>query len=696
MKPRRRIIATVAALAIGATPVAQITPAWAQAEFNATQRAKQAGETNRLRDGGAVFRNSTVGEVVTPYAGTNVPEANIDEDNIESRMNERVLGGSTESRAHRQMMDSVTLRPSYNLDADYFGIGIADDVDRNAEAIAGRFFSAEETENPACNYEGFSAVEPFTRYCDAFAQVNEMTCRIDRVVDVERRDVWSCDRAWEEERVRCAVGADGACAPEGLPENDETRSCTLTGERCVEWVEPTVREPSAGYRLEHDRYGWNYYSYNVVWNGVVVGVTTCQTGMSMCTFLTSSGNCSYYRTETFVGEMFGVYRVCTQPPRCVAQERDYSCMAEDQCVGLREASACRQTANRCLTTNATGCIEDRSEFECSNDMTVYAGAALRESRIESIEDTLVNRCRPDPATLECEAGQSVCTAGPETRTIMGFPVARDCWSYSQDFTCVDGGSRDTRDCRPFLQDATCEMIEQTCLSTDDGLPDANGECRHWEYGYRCGGGMQFPEQCAAVNVCVGELCEGIVDEPDQNFAMASSWLSMLDEAAKDNEKRLDMTDVRIFDGRARSCGVGILSSFNCCKDSGWANGIFTDCSERELELMDRVEADAAEKVGTYCSRRVLGVCLEKRRVYCTFNSQLAAVFQSEARRIAGEDFGSAQNPNCQGLTLSELEELDWDQIDLSPAFEKMVNKADVPNPDYVRDTMRNRLENLTP
>lgn len=689
-----RLLATAiaAALALGLAG-----PAWAQAVPSPTQRAKQAGETSRLQEGAPVFRGATVGQVVTPYAGTNIPEARINGDTIQNRTNERVLGGSTESQAHRRMMDSVTLRPQIDLDQDYFGIGIADDVDQNAESIAGRFFSAEETENPACNYEGFSAVEPFTRYCDAYAQVNEMSCRIDRVVAVERRDVWTCDRSWSEETVRCAVGESGSCAADELPENDPARSCELTAERCTQTTGGTVREPASGGRLEEGRYGWNSASYEVRWDGRLIGSSTCWTPLGgMCTYLTSDGSCQYYRSENFSGSTFGIYRVCSEPVRCVEQEREYTCLAVDQCAGLREAAACRRTANRCLTSDPGGCVEERSEYECANDMTVYAGAARLESRIESVEDTLVNRCRPDPATLECEGGESVCTSGPATRTIMGFPVARDCWSYSQDFTCVDGGTRDAQDCAPFLNGATCERIEATCLSTDDGQPGPDGACRHWEYGYRCGGGMQFPEECTSMNVCVGELCEGVVDEPDTDFAEASAWLNMLDEAASDSQKRLDMTDVRIFDGRARSCGVGILNSINCCNDSGWANGVFSDCSERELELMDRVEADAAEKVGTYCARRVLGVCLEKRRVYCTFNSQLAAVFQSEVRRIAGEDFGSARDPDCRGLTLSEIEELDWDQIDLSPAFEKMVNKADVPNADFVRDAMRDRLEDLTP
>jgi hypothetical protein len=203
--------------------------------------------------------------------------------------------------------------------------------------------------------------------------------------------------------------------------------------------------------------------------------------------------------------------------------------------------------------------------------------------------------------------------------------------------------------------------------------------------------MELPESCTASNVCVGDLCEGIVDEPNTDFANASAWLTMLDEAAKDSEKSVDMQDVQLFAGAARNCKVGALGTINCCKDSGWANGILGDCSESELTLMDRIQAKAAVYIGTYCAKRVLGVCLQKRRSYCTFNSQLGMVFQKEIRRLAGTGWGSAKDPNCAGLPLDEIGNLDWDQIDLSEAFEDMINDANVPTTDMVTDYLRDRL-----
>ncbi|WP_196772435.1 conjugal transfer protein TraN [Cereibacter sphaeroides] len=131
---------------------------------------------------------------------------------------------------------------------------------------------------------------------------------------------------------------------------------------------------------------------------------------------------------------------------------------------------------------------------------------------------------------------------------------------------------------------------------------------------------------------------------------------------------------------------------NCCKDSGWANGILDSCSESELALIDRIQAKAAVYIGTYCSRKVLGVCVSKRRSYCTFNSQLAMVFQKEIHHLTATSWGSAKKPNCNGIKLDEIETIDWDKIDLSEAFGDMMNGATVPASKDVTKYMRDRFD----
>ncbi|WP_343118844.1 conjugal transfer protein TraN, partial [Escherichia coli] len=72
-------------------------------------------------------------------------------------------------------------------------------------------------------------------------------------------------------------------------------------------------------------------------------------------------------------------------------------------------------------------------------------------------------------------------------------------------------------------------------------------------------------------------------------------------------------------------------------------------------LVSRIPG-AVQSVGEFCSKKVLGVCLQKKRSYCQFDSKLAQIVQQQGRngqlRIG---FGSAKHPDCRGITVDELQ-----------------------------------------
>ncbi|WP_140846647.1 conjugal transfer protein TraN [Paracoccus sp. FO-3] len=654
-------------------------------------RARAAGNAARPNIGSEIFSGGSVAEVVTPYAGTDIPETGIDSGNIEARRNEAVAGGTMAARGFQDILDSATLRPEYDPGPDHVGITVADEATIRAEDIAGRYFSSSTSTDPACEFDGFGVLEPFERFCETHTSLREQSCMLSRVVDVDREDSWRCDVTRGNVTVTCRPGEDGACAPEDLPESQPSNQCRLLEERCIAHEPTLTREPASGGIFDIFGRGIFWIGYGLSWEGV-----RYETRSDQLSFTAPDG-WTYYRACTGETGCFAVWREREMPGggRCLEFERDYACTTGDQCASLSANAACERTETRCLTRGEGGCELERATWVCRNDLSDHAPAERLESRIERIEDRLVNSCDPPPSEQGCVAEEAVCTSGPAVRTVMGFPVSRECWEYRQDHSCLAGDLDSRSDCGPFQADQSCEVIGQTCLSeveAEEDLGEAPAGCQHWEYRYRCGGGIDLPEHCTAFNVCVGSLCEGIVDEPNTDFGNAAAWLTMLDEAAKDSEKSIDMQRVSLFAGAARNCRIGALSTINCCNDSGWANGILGECSENELALMDRVAAKAAIYVGTYCSRRVLGVCLQRRRSYCTFNSQLAMVFQKEIRRLAGTDWGSARSPNCTGLRLDEMERIDWDRIDLSEAFEDMMNEANVPTSEMVTDYLRDRLD----
>ncbi|HFU4724612.1 TPA: conjugal transfer protein TraN, partial [Escherichia coli] len=112
-----------------------------------------------------------------------------------------------------------------------------------------------------------------------------------------------------------------------------------------------------------------------------------------------------------------------------------------------------------------------------------------------------------------------------------------------------------------------------------------------------------------------------------DFAEAVSQLAALAAAGKD-VAALNGVDVRAFTGQAKFCKKAAAGYSNCCKDSGWGQDIgLAKCSSDEKALAKAKSNKLTVSVGEFCSKKVLGVCLEKKRSYCQFDSKLAQIVQ---------------------------------------------------------------------
>ncbi len=89
------------------------------------------------------------------------------------------------------------------------------------------------------------------------------------------------------------------------------------------------------------------------------------------------------------------------------------------------------------------------------------------------------------------------------------------------------------------------------------------------------------------------------------------------------------------------------------------------CEEKEFELGAKRQLKVCHYVGSYCKTTVLGMCIEKRDSYCCFNSPLSRILQEQIRVQTDHSWGSAEGPDCAGLRMNELAQVNWDQIDLS-------------------------------
>ena len=163
------------------------------------------------------------------------------------------------------------------------------------------------------------------------------------------------------------------------------------------------------------------------------------------------------------------------------------------------------------------------------------------------------------------------------------------------------------------------------------------------------------------------------------FGQAVSVLAAV-AAAGEDVAELNGENIRAFTGEGKSCKKFAAGFNNCCKDSGWGQDIgLSSCSSDEKALGKAKDKLLTVYVGEYCSKKVLGVCLEKKRGYCVFESKLARIVQEQGRRDQlGEGFGSGSSPECRGITVDELQKLDFGVMDFSDFYSDLDAGSDIP------------------
>jgi hypothetical protein len=126
------------------------------------------------------------------------------------------------------------------------------------------------------------------------------------------------------------------------------------------------------------------------------------------------------------------------------------------------------------------------------------------------------------------------------------------------------------------------------------------------------------------------------------------------------------TNFYMFSGASKKCRrTSVTTIFaNCCDLTGW---FASWCNDAERELKKRKQAGTCHEVGTYCSKKIkfIGLCIERKKSYCCFNSKLSRIVNEQGRPQIGKTWGGAKDPYCKGFTPAEFGRIDFSRIDLS-------------------------------
>lgn len=270
---------------------------------------------------------------------------------------------------------------------------------------------------------------------------------------------------------------------------------------------------------------------------------------------------------------------------------------------------------------------------------------------------------------------STCVEPGETRTVVvdgkAYPVWQACWKW-QDTYLTQTETEGT--CGEYIRDSACTVSSSTCADSVDGI------CVSQQVNYSCERRKEGNGQiCGGEFFCKDGSCAQAQTGISNMFGQAVSSLAAVVAAGKD-VAALNGENVRAFTGKGMSCKKFAAGFNNCCKDSGWGQDIgLSSCSSDEKALGKAKDRKLTVYVGEYCSKKVLGVCLEKKRGYCVFDSKLARIVQEQGRRgQLGTGFGSGSSPDCRGITVEELQRLNFRVMDFSDFYSDLDAGSDIP------------------
>ncbi|EFN9192762.1 conjugal transfer protein TraN [Escherichia coli] len=262
---------------------------------------------------------------------------------------------------------------------------------------------------------------------------------------------------------------------------------------------------------------------------------------------------------------------------------------------------------------------------------------------------------------------------------------QSCWAYRDTYVTQ---SADKGTCQTYTDNPACTLVSHQCAFYSE-----EGACLHEYATYSC-----ESKTSGKVMVCGGDVfcldgeCDKAQSGQSNDFAEAVSQLAALAAAGKD-VAALNGGDVRAFTGQAKFCKKAAAGYSNCCKDSGWGQDIgLAKCSSDEKALAKAKSNKLTVSVGEFCSKKVLGVCLEKKRSYCQFDSKLAQIVQQQGRngqlRIS---FGSAKHPDCRGITVDELQKIQFNRLDFTNFYEDLMNNQKIPDSGVLTQKVKEQI-----
>ena len=239
-----------------------------------------------------------------------------------------------------------------------------------------------------------------------------------------------------------------------------------------------------------------------------------------------------------------------------------------------------------------------------------------------------------------------------------------------------------------------EVTRSERIASSPQSPTHRADGLAWGGTTDCGANLQDAQNggsCGQATYCVGAGCETVSSQSNAGFVNAATRLNM---AVELGGEEFDRSNMRFFAGQRRACHIKLFGLANCCKNSGLLVGL-GNCSASERELAEERNAGNTHYLGRYCSKRTLfGVCIRRSRAWCVFGSKLGRILQQQGRAQLGIGWSS-----CRGLTVAEIESIDFPRLDLSEFTQDLMDgsrepSVSLPDAGDTGDVMRTRIRDF--
>lgn len=322
--------------------------------------------------------------------------------------------------------------------------------------------------------------------------------------------------------------------------------------------------------------------------------------------------------------------------------------------------------------------EDNNENKGAEDDNKNKDVADKDEKKDKKVKVIKKRYFPTVKwTMRCGDGLSLrvkeqCVQPQETRTFSkegtNYKLYSSCWEMQE--TYLIGGASDNS-CKALEDEPNCTFGDKICVAWVGNL------CVRERLKYQCQRVTKAEHTvCGDKFFCNDGSCTSSEGTMNTDFAHSVSQLAALSQAGKEATAPTSH-QVRAFTGKAMFCRKHGFGYQDCCKDSGWRDN---KCNTEENELGEAKQKKLVIYTGTYCDKRIFRKCVRRKSSYCVFDNKLARIVQQEGR--LGQlniGFGRAQNPDCRGLTVEELQRLKFNEMNYADFFEDVDKNQRIPN-----------------